>query len=183
MPGVRGPGADPPPGGFGAFKNLGYGAEVVWNISALGLDPSHSYRLQFMVHDGDQNKSGGDVGEACTTLPGLRGDAANRITNDTPKAPITQVLELGRAIPNPFRETMRFAYRVSAINGSNVDIRIFDLAGRRVRTLFSGQQGSGQYETTWDGRSDDGMNLNRGVYFLHAQIGGQAQTTRIMYVK
>ena len=55
-----GTGADPLPSTVG--KNEGYGAEVVWN---LALIPGHSYRVQAMVHDGDQNKVGGDSGEAC----------------------------------------------------------------------------------------------------------------------
>ncbi|MGH9420718.1 MAG: hypothetical protein ACRD3J_12145, partial [Thermoanaerobaculia bacterium] len=46
----------------------GYSAEVVWNLANLGLTPNHAYRLQFMVHDGDQNKTGGDVGEACINV-------------------------------------------------------------------------------------------------------------------
>jgi len=51
--------------------NQGYGAEVRWNVATLkdkngnALIPGHSYRFQFMVHDGDQNKVGGDSGEAC----------------------------------------------------------------------------------------------------------------------
>ena len=45
-----------------------YGAMVSWNISALPLLPGHIYRIQFMVHDGDQNKTGGDVGQSCTTI-------------------------------------------------------------------------------------------------------------------
>lgn len=52
-------GGDPIPSGF---DNEGYGAEVVWNVP---LEPAHSYRIQVMVHDGDQNKVGGDSGEAC----------------------------------------------------------------------------------------------------------------------
>jgi hypothetical protein len=38
----------------------------------------HSYRLEFMVHDGDQNKTGGDAGEACMTvvIPGQTAPAA-----------------------------------------------------------------------------------------------------------
>jgi len=61
-------GGDVPPGGFAAYTDQGYGAEVSWNVNDLGLLPGHTYRLQFMVHDGDQNKSGGDVGETCTTI-------------------------------------------------------------------------------------------------------------------
>jgi hypothetical protein len=49
-------------------SNPGYSAEVVWSAAALGLNPTHNYRLQFMVHDGDQNKTGGDVGQACMNI-------------------------------------------------------------------------------------------------------------------
>jgi hypothetical protein len=54
-----GSGADTPPAGLG---NEGFGAEARWNVQ---LVPGHSYRLQVLVHDGDQNKGGGDSGEAC----------------------------------------------------------------------------------------------------------------------
>src|SRR4029079_822858 len=50
------------------LTNQGYGAELIWDASKLNLIPGHSYRLYFMVHDGDQNKSGGDVGQGCTTI-------------------------------------------------------------------------------------------------------------------
>jgi hypothetical protein len=52
-------GGDPVPAGL---SNEGYGAEARWNVQ---LVPGHSYRLQVLVHDGDQNKAGGDSGEAC----------------------------------------------------------------------------------------------------------------------
>ena len=52
-------GGDTPPSGL---ANEGYGAEARWNVQ---LVPGHSYRLQVLVHDGDQNKGGGDSGEAC----------------------------------------------------------------------------------------------------------------------
>jgi len=42
-----------------------YGAESQWDLDLLPLDPSHSYRFQFIVHDGDQTRTGGDVGQAC----------------------------------------------------------------------------------------------------------------------
>jgi hypothetical protein len=54
-----GNGSDPVPSGL---KDEGFGAEVRWDVS---LTPGHSYRFQAMVHDGDQNKVGGDAGEAC----------------------------------------------------------------------------------------------------------------------
>ena len=50
---------DPIPSGI---KDEGWSSEVKWNVT---FQPGHSYRLQVIVHDGDQNKSGGDCGEAC----------------------------------------------------------------------------------------------------------------------
>jgi hypothetical protein len=57
-----GPGGVNPPS---SLHDFGFSTEIVWSIADLGLDPTHSYRIQVMVHDGDQNKTGGDVGQAC----------------------------------------------------------------------------------------------------------------------
>jgi hypothetical protein len=54
---------DVPTGGFPACD--GWCSEIVWNIDSLHLRPGHTYRLQFMIHDGDQHQEGGDVGQAC----------------------------------------------------------------------------------------------------------------------
>jgi len=54
-----GTGANTPPTGL---SNEGYGTEARWSVALI---PGHSYRLQAIVHDGDQNKAGGDSGEAC----------------------------------------------------------------------------------------------------------------------
>jgi hypothetical protein len=67
-----GTGADAPPAGL---SNEGYGTEVRWDLNALYnqgvLQAGHSYRFYVMVHDGDQNKAGGDAGQAAYvyTLP------------------------------------------------------------------------------------------------------------------
>src|SRR5262249_62996 len=57
-----GPGSDPQPAGA---KNEGYGAEMTWNIASLGLLSGHGYRFYVIVHDGGQNKTGGDSGQTC----------------------------------------------------------------------------------------------------------------------
>jgi hypothetical protein len=72
-----GPGA--PVGTYPAgLSAQGYTTDVVWNLSnatvpttaatPVGYDASHAYRALFMVHDGDQNKTGGDVGQACVNI-------------------------------------------------------------------------------------------------------------------
>src|SRR5262249_54958697 len=63
-----GPGSDAPPAGL---ANEGYGAEARWRLDDLYrqglLIPGHTYRFYVIVHDGDQNKVGGDCGQASFT--------------------------------------------------------------------------------------------------------------------
>jgi hypothetical protein len=40
--------------------------DVLINVGLFQM--GHAYRVQFMVHDGDQNKVGGDVGQGCATV-------------------------------------------------------------------------------------------------------------------
>jgi len=66
---------DPVPTGL---KNEGWSSEVKWGVT---FQPGHSYRLQVLVHDGDQNKVGGDSGEACIVF------CAGGNTTPPPKCP------------------------------------------------------------------------------------------------
>ncbi len=66
-----GPGADTPPSGLKYEK---YRTEVRWDLFSLKdqngapITAHNAYRVEFMVHDGDQNKQGGDVGQACVNI-------------------------------------------------------------------------------------------------------------------
>jgi hypothetical protein len=53
------PGGDLVPPGL---VDQGFGAEIRWDVD---LTPGHLYRLQVIVHDGDQTRMGGDAGQAC----------------------------------------------------------------------------------------------------------------------
>ncbi len=65
--GRRYPGRSVPVGR--SIRATGLRRAGAWTILASHvLQAGHTYRLQFMVHDGDQNKTGGDVGQACVNL-------------------------------------------------------------------------------------------------------------------
>ncbi|HEY6038946.1 MAG TPA: hypothetical protein VIV58_31905, partial [Kofleriaceae bacterium] len=56
--------ADPVPASVMAAGKENYGTELRYEV---GLISGHSYRIQVIAHDGDQNK-GGDSGEKCVTF-------------------------------------------------------------------------------------------------------------------
>ena len=61
-----GTGADPVPSGVGTSEGYGAGTVEPEHSSVEGLIlPGHDYRFYVILHDGDQNKTGGDSGQAC----------------------------------------------------------------------------------------------------------------------
>ena len=84
--------------------------------------------------------------------------------------------------PNPFTGHTRLAYAVS-VEGQEVDLAVFDLAGRRVRQLASGVQSVGRHDVEWDGRTDSGRPLEGGVYFLRARVGHDTRVMPLVHMR
>ncbi len=110
------------------------------------------------------------------------GVAQSRPAPEAPGADLT-ALELYRPTPNPFVSDTRLAYAVSSGTGERVQIGVYDLAGRRVRALVSGIMNPGRHETRWDGRSDEGVRVNGGLYFVHIAVGQQRRTVHVVYLR
>lgn len=84
--------------------------------------------------------------------------------------------------PNPFnpRTTLRFELAVAG----RVELAVYDLQGRLVRTLLSGMVAAGRHEAVWDGRDDAGRALASGTYLARAQLpGGGAATRKVALVR
>ena len=67
--------------------------------------------------------------------------------------------------------------------GKRVFVKVYDVAGRRIRTLLRGSQAAGQHEVTWDGRGDRGTLLMNGVYFVRFTSGGEQREMRVIYMR
>jgi flagellar hook assembly protein FlgD len=53
----------------------------------------------------------------------------------------------------------------------HVNVSVYDLAGRHVRTLVDEPQDASRYNTRWDGRNDRGAEVPPGVYFIRYSAG------------
>lgn len=83
--------------------------------------------------------------------------------------------------PNPFVEGTALQLYLPGGQGGTVTAEIFDLTGRRVRSLAR-NHGGGAVEVEWDGRDDRGHELGSGVYFYRVHAAGeewQGRTVRI----
>ena len=72
--------------------------------------------------------------------------------------------------PNPFRTAAQFSLTLGA--GGPMDLAVYAVDGRRMRTLSSGEHAAGEYRLSWDGRGDAGQTLSAGVYFARLETRG-----------
>jgi flagellar hook assembly protein FlgD len=77
---------------------------------------------------------------------------------------------------------MRMIYAVGG-PGARVSIRVYDVAGRLVRTLADDFQPAGRHMVAWDGVSEQGVRMQNGMYFIHARIGDRAKQVRVTILK
>jgi len=61
-----------------------------------------------------------------------------------------------------------------------VRLEIFDVSGRRVRTLVNKAVGAGTRSVKWDGRDVTGLAARSGVYFYRLSVDGSVVATRKM---
>ncbi|MFC1572076.1 C25 family cysteine peptidase [Candidatus Eisenbacteria bacterium] len=63
---------------------------------------------------------------------------------------------------NPFRGSMHIRYDLA--RPGRVELGVFDLSGRQVRSLVNGDVAAGQQSISWNGKDDRGRELPAGVY-------------------
>jgi hypothetical protein len=81
---------------------------------------------------------------------------------------------MGQSFPNPFRDRTTVAFTTTQLQ--HVQLSVFNVAGRLVRTLVRGDVDPGSHRIVWDGRSDAGLRAANGVYFVDLQTReGNAQ--------
>jgi aminopeptidase N len=74
---------------------------------------------------------------------------------------------LGQNYPNPFNSSTMIEYDLAS--DGIVTLDIFDILGRRVRTILNGQAAAGHYRAFWDGADDFGRPVSSGVYLYKIQ--------------
>ncbi|MDZ7302763.1 MAG: T9SS type A sorting domain-containing protein [candidate division KSB1 bacterium] len=88
------------------------------------------------------------------------------VASDHKSAGGPETFALQPNFPNPFTGVTNLIIENSSPR--TVEVVIYDLTGRRIRTLFSGSIPAGQTMLTWDGLSDTGQQAGAGLYFVRA---------------
>ncbi|WP_251940274.1 endonuclease [Salinibacter ruber] len=83
--------------------------------------------------------------------------------------------------PNPFRNQITLKYALP--EAQDVTVAVFDLLGRRVRTLVEGRQEAGPHRVSWDGMDASQRQLASGAYFLRVSTDEKQHVEKVVLVR
>lgn len=98
-------------------------------------------------------------------------------------APGDEGAVLAAPTPNPFRGSMQVTLAIADAAGAEVDVAVFDLAGRRLATLLRGHLNAGAHTATWNGRTDRGEAATPGMYFLRGRAGADEVSQSVILAR
>ena len=140
--------------------------EPIYSDAISEFGQTNYYRLISVDHAG--NRSGySDIVEA--TL----------LSIDDGSLP--SVFTLHQNHPNPFNPTTQIRYDLP--NDAMVNITIYDMMGRMIKTLVNAQQPAGYRLAQWDATNDYGETVAAGLYLYTIQTGNFIQTNKMVLLK
>lgn len=134
--------------------------------------------VEFLRDENETNSAGDDLydawvaqGRSTPIVMNRVGVSVNPIATTVAEGESAPVLgyALDAGYPNPFRTGTTLSFRLP--RRQRVDVRVYDVNGRSVRTLMAEVIASGAHTVSWDGRDDRGNEVGSGVYFVRFDAG------------
>ena len=83
--------------------------------------------------------------------------------------------------PNPFNPITTLRYDLP--ENSYVNVTVYDMLGRKVKTLINQTQDAGYRSVIWDATNDYGKQISAGIYLYQIQAGGYTSTKKMVLLK
>ena len=99
----------------------------------------------------------------------------------TPPAAGRSIVSLRQNRPNPFNPGTEIEFTLA--EPRYVALRVYDVGGRLVRTLWDGLTPAGSHSTTWNGDDTAGKAVASGVYFYELQAAEERVRKRMVLVR
>ena len=156
--------------GFTPEAPIGYSAEASYHDGDLPGPGTYYYKItatDFAGNESDPSAPSGTTTDAPGSLEIVPGSAF-----------------LGAAVPNPFGRATEIRYGIpGGTRDAAVRLDVFDVRGRRVRTLVDRVQEPGTYRVQWNGRDRDERAVASGVYFYRLTWCDFAETRRMVLLR
>jgi len=129
--------------------------------------------IDFNSQQTNLHRIGTDFDE-CEDYNGQQLDISNAINNP-------EQFGLNQNYPNPFNPVTTLRYDLP--ENANVNITIYDMIGRQVKTLVNGSQTAGYRTIQWNATNDRNEPVSAGLYLYTIQAGDYTQTKKMVLLK
>ncbi len=186
-------------------KEVSMGSQTIeFSVTSMGVGLEDAY-ISLILHDrvmfeGRTDPQGflladvdlNDVGDMIVTvfksgyLPyqGIITVTLTEDVNDDEDISGIGSFELSQNYPNPFNPETSIQYTVSrSHNDIQASLKIYNILGQKVRTLFNEPQKAGSYQVSWDGKDDRGNDVSSGIYFYTFTAGDYRNTRKMAFLK
>ena len=103
------------------------------------------------------------------------------ISDDNPKTVVASGYVLEQNYPNPFNPDTRIDFTIPA--NEHVNLSIYNLEGRLVKTLINQAMISGKHIANWDGTNEIGAKVSTGMYIYQLRTNSILLNRRMTFVK
>ena len=114
-------------------------------------------------------------------LIGITTDGHRTISGPVVAATGTIVMSVSTPNPNPFNQSTAFC--LSSAYELSVDVSVYDISGRHIKTLFASNSFKGKRTISWNGLDKNGCMIGEGVYFIRNQVGGKEVAKKVLFVR
>jgi hypothetical protein len=91
------------------------------------------------------------------------------------------VTALHSSYPNPFNPVTTIPFDLD--HDTHVELIVFDISGRRVRTLVDATLPGQQHRVVWNGLDERGHRVASGIYFVTLQTEHYAATKKLVVIR
>ena len=129
--------------------------------------------------------SRGPAGAEATVLVGDTAVVNSRIDYVLQLDRLPKAVALVQNFPNPFNLSTTIQYEIAdnLPDGVDVELTLFDLLGRKVRTLVRDHRFHGSFSVRWEGINDSGLPVASGTYICLIRAGDFNATSRLVLLK
>lgn len=148
-------------------------------VEVTGLVRCNTYYYALKTQDTDGNWS--PMSNVLSLTQNCNGGSVICLEGDDASLSVAPVTDFFLRADSPARDRSVIEFGLSPeLEGEAMDVAVFDVAGRRVRTLQSGVGEARHYSLVWDHSTDGGASVPAGLYFVRLRAGSQTTTQRIV---
>ena len=83
--------------------------------------------------------------------------------------------------PNPFNPNINIEFSVPY--NSYINLNIYDISGKKVKSLINNNMDAGYININWDGINDSGAEISSGIYFVLLEMNNQRFINKVTMLK